>query len=81
MASSLFLILLSLLYQAHLDEALDCSFQASYPRHHVTYRLGEEEEITLDGNMDEEAWQQVEWSEDFTDIRFDHMKTVENDII
>ena len=35
----------------------------------VTYKLGEDEGITLDGNMDEEAWQQVEWSQDFTDIR------------
>ena len=46
---------------------LDCSFQASYPRHLVTYKLGEGEEITLDGNMDEEAWDQVEWSQDLTD--------------
>ena len=36
----------------------------------VTYKLGEDEGITLDGNMDEEAWQQVEWSQDFTDIRY-----------
>ena len=50
---------------------MDCSFQESYPRHLVTYKLGEDEVITLDGNMDEEAWQQVEWSQDFTDIRSD----------
>ena len=49
---------------------LDCSFQESYPRHLVTYKLGEGEEISLDGNMDEEAWDQVEWSQDFTDIRY-----------
>ena len=70
MGNPLSLILLALLYQTQPNEALDCSFQESYPRHLVTYKLGEEEEITLDGNMDEEAWQQVEWSQDFTDIRF-----------
>ena len=59
-----------LIDQSQHNEALDCSFQESYPRHLVTYKLGEGEEITLDGNMDEEAWQQVEWSQDFTDIRF-----------
>ena len=69
MAKPLSLILLALLSQTQHNEALDCSFQESYPRHLVTYKLGEDEQITLDGNMDEEAWQQVEWSQDFTDIR------------
>ena len=66
-----YLSLILFALQTHRNAALDCSFQESYPRHLVTYKLGEDEVITLDGNMDEEAWQQVEWSQDFTDIRSD----------
>lgn len=69
MAKPLSLIIFALLHHIQHNYALDCSFQDSYPRHLVTYKLGEDEEIILDGNMDEEAWQQVEWSQDFTDIR------------
>ena len=64
-----YLCLILFVLQTHRNAALDCSFQESYPRHLVTYKLGEDEVITRDGNMDEEAWQQVEWSQDFTDIR------------
>ena len=80
MAKPLSLILFALLYHTQHNDALDCSFQESYPRHLVTYKLGEDEEIILDGNMDEEAWQQVEWSQDFTDIRC-YIRDVTSDIL
>ena len=48
------------------SNCLDCSFSASYPRHTVTYKLGSP--ISVDGKLDEEAWTEVGWSEDFEDI-------------
>ena len=45
---------------------LDCSFAASYPKHTVTYKL--DSSINIDGKLDEAAWTEVGWSEEFEDI-------------
>ena len=50
--------------------SLDCSFSSSYPRHLVTYKLQVDDTIKIDGRLDDQAWADVEWSQDFQDIRF-----------
>ena len=49
---------------------LDCSFSSSYPQHLVTYKLQADDTIKIDGRLDDQAWTDVEWSQDFQDIRF-----------
>ena len=51
------------------SESLDCEFRSSYPRHIVTHKLQEKEEIKVDGKLDDDAWTVIEWSDDFQDIR------------
>ena len=51
------------------SESLDCEFRSTYPRHIVTHKLQEKEEIKVDGKLDEDAWTVIEWSDDFQDIR------------
>jgi len=47
--------------------SLDCSFSTTYPRQMVSYKV-EPGVISVDGKLDEEAWEEVEWTEDFVDI-------------
>jgi len=53
------------------SESLDCEFRSSYPRHIVTHKLQEKEEIKIDGKLDEDAWTVIQWSDDFQDISTD----------
>lgn len=46
---------------------VDCDFSATYPRSYVAYRAPAGA-ITVDGSLDEAAWAEVAWSEDFVDI-------------
>ena len=48
---------------------LDCDFIASYPKHYVTSKLGEKDKIVIDGKLNEDAWKEVPFSDDFVDIR------------
>ena len=59
----IFILCVSLLNPTH---CLDCSFSASYPKHTVTYKLNTP--IDIDGRLDETAWTEVGWSDDFEDI-------------
>ena len=43
-------------------------FAASYPRQYITYRLQESERITIDGKLDDAAWEAVNWTEPMEDI-------------
>jgi len=38
------------------------------PRHYLNYRVSPQA-ITIDGNLDEPAWKEVPWTEDFLDIQ------------
>jgi hypothetical protein len=40
----------------------------AFPRSYVAYQLQPGENITIDGRLDEPAWEAVAWSEDFVDI-------------
>ena len=51
--------------------SLDCSFKSSYPRQYVSHKLQESEMIVVDGDLDDEAWEAVDWSEEFQDISTD----------
>eukprot|EP00092_Neocalanus_flemingeri_P041565 GFUD01045267.1.p1 GENE.GFUD01045267.1~~GFUD01045267.1.p1 ORF type:complete len:399 (+),score=134.63 GFUD01045267.1:53-1249(+) len=46
---------------------LECSFSSTYPRQMVSYKV-EPGDISVDGKMDEKAWEEVEWTKDFVDI-------------
>ena len=48
-------------------QALDCSFSSTYPRQLISYKV-KSEDINIDGKLDEEAWKEVAWTEDFVDI-------------
>ena len=39
------------------------------PRHYVCYQT--DDSIYIDGKLDEKAWQQAEWTDNFTDIEGD----------
>jgi len=43
-------------------------FLDSYPAHYVTRELSTVETIKIDGNLDEEAWENVPWTEPMVDI-------------
>lgn len=46
-----------------------CAFiAATRPRQYVAHRLGEGQTVELDGRLEEEAWSEVGWAEDFVDI-------------
>ena len=66
---TLFKLTQSLESESLESESLDCEFRSSYPRHIVTHKLQEKEEIKIDGKLDEDAWTVIEWSDDFQDIR------------
>ena len=57
---------------------LDCSFSSSYPRHLVTYKLQADDTIKIDGRLDDQAWVDVQWSQDFQDIRFGYLQFIFN---
>ena len=48
----------------------DASFCNTYklPRNYIAYHLSGKQ-VTIDGKLDEEAWQEVPWSEMFVDMR------------
>lgn len=48
------------------DDSNFCSFQDLYPRNYISYKA--ENPPIIDGNLDDEAWQEVGWSEPFVDI-------------
>ncbi len=39
-----------------------------YPRHYITEKLGADERIVLDGQLNDAAWDAAAWTEDFVDI-------------
>ena len=45
----------------------DCSFSSSYPRSYVAYR-NFDRDLVIDGKLDDAAWQEVAFTEDFVDI-------------
>jgi len=46
----------------------NCECDIWIPKHYVAYHLNSNETITVDGKLDEPAWQNVAWTEDFQDI-------------
>lgn len=36
-----------------------------FPRHYVAYRLSEGQSVNIDGKLDDSAWSEVGWTEDF----------------
>jgi hypothetical protein len=40
-----------------------------FPKSYVVYHLSLGEEITVDGKLDEKAWEEVDWTQTFTDIQ------------
>ena len=48
--------------------AFDCSFKATYPRQYVAHKLASGQTIALDGNLDDDAWKEVPFSDDFVDM-------------
>jgi len=64
---SLFLLVGMLgLIQLAECEAIDCSFNATYPRQYVAYRASYPP--VLDGSLTDPQWTEVPWTEDFVDI-------------
>ena len=47
--------------------AFDCSFSSSYPRTYVAYR-NFDRDIVIDGKLDDAAWSEVGFTDDFVDI-------------
>ena len=45
--------------------AEDGPCRTPYPRNYMALHLGETETITIDGNIDEPAWNAVQWSSPF----------------
>ena len=42
--------------------------ESHYPSHYVVSRLGAGQRIEIDGHLDEEAWREVPWLENFLDL-------------
>ena len=53
-----------------LTLCLDCSFSSTYPRQMLAYMV-EEGAISVDGKLNDPAWEEVDWSEHFVDISLD----------
>jgi hypothetical protein len=51
-------------------KAIDCSYSSSYPRQYVASHL-RGAPIIMDGKLDEAAWLDAPWTEDFIDISTD----------
>jgi hypothetical protein len=47
--------------------AVDCSFKHTYPNQYVAYYI-EDDDIILDGRLDDVAWNEVPFTADFVDI-------------
>lgn len=45
-----------------------CAFDASYPRQYVGYKLEPGQSIVVDGRIDDAAWREVGFTEEFVDI-------------
>jgi hypothetical protein len=60
--------LLALAASAATAAAVDCTFSDSYPRQYVAYALPDNSGVVVDGRLDEPAWQEVAFTEDFVDI-------------
>ncbi len=45
-----------------------CEFRLKYPNRYAVYHLYDDE-IVLDGKIDEAAWEEVPWTESFGDIQ------------
>ncbi len=46
----------------------ECSFQDIYPRQYVAHKLAKHETIKLDGHLDDSAWLDAPFTENFVDI-------------
>jgi hypothetical protein len=44
----------------------DCTFASSYPRQYVAYKT--DHDLVIDGKLDDPAWMEVGFTEDFVDI-------------
>ena len=64
------LVLLIVSNSGWLTLCLDCSFSSTYPRQMLAYMV-EEGAISVDGKLNDPAWKEVDWSEDFVDISLD----------
>ncbi len=62
------LLLPSVVLATALSAALgfDCTFADSYPKQYVSYKT--DKTLTLDGKLDDPAWQEVAWTDRFVDI-------------
>ena len=57
-------------------QPFDCTFEDSYPRQYVAYKT--DHPLVVDGALDDPAWLEVPWTEDFVDISTDtapHFRT------
>ena len=47
----------------------DCSFNDTYPKQYIAYKLASNEEINIsDGKLDDNAWIEIDFSDKFIDI-------------
>lgn len=46
----------------------DCAFSSSYPKQYLAYKLKPSDNIVIDGRLDDNAWENVSFTEDFVDI-------------
>jgi hypothetical protein len=48
--------------------AFDCSFSSSQPRQYVAYNVSNDDDLVIDGKLDDPAWQEVGFTDAFVDI-------------
>jgi hypothetical protein len=56
--------------ERHQRKPIDCTYSSSYPRQYVASHL-RGAPIIIDGQLDEAAWLDAPWTEDFIDISTD----------
>eukprot|EP00823_Brevimastigomonas_motovehiculus_P004043 TRINITY_DN2592_c0_g1_i1.p1 TRINITY_DN2592_c0_g1~~TRINITY_DN2592_c0_g1_i1.p1 ORF type:complete len:409 (+),score=84.31 TRINITY_DN2592_c0_g1_i1:131-1357(+) len=54
---------------ASVSASVECMAYSHYPRQYVAPKLSEKQTIKMDGKLDDEAWQEVPFSEEFVDIQ------------
>ncbi|KAJ9465116.1 hypothetical protein DIPPA_01285 [Diplonema papillatum] len=64
-------LLAAALSAARVQADFDCSFNATYPKQYVAYKVAPSEVPVIDGKLDDKVWQDVPWTDYFIDIAND----------